>query len=130
MKAVYIDSSVAVSILLKEDQEITVKKALSKYDYVCSSNLFEAELISVAFREKISPIWIESLLNDVNIIFPDQSFKNHYFSILKKCLCRGADAYHIACAYDLDPSCQNLDFFTLDKLQLKTAETLGLKIVK
>ena len=40
---------------------------------------------------------------------------------------RGADAYHLAAALRLDPTCAELDFLTGDKNQQSAARAIGFK---
>jgi predicted nucleic acid-binding protein len=127
MKAVYVDSSVVVSLLFGEIDKLLISKKLSSYDEVLSSNLISAEVLSATRREKIDPNLALKILRNISIYAPSDDLKDELEKIFSKIYIRGADAYHLAAAMRLDPSGGELEFLTRDKDQQAAARALGFK---
>ncbi len=125
MKAFYVDSSVIAALLLEEKNSKQIRKTLSRAKQLYSGHLIEAEIFATAKRESIELSLASSFLNPVALVFPEQSLQKEYEEIFSKGYCRGADAYHIACALYLDPEKKNLSFLTLDEKQALIARQLG-----
>lgn len=128
MKLAYVDTSVLVTLLFKESGAAKIHNLLLSYDEIFSSHLIEAELASVASREKIDMILVKKILDNVSLIMPDRSLYEEYTEIFAKGYCRGADAYHLACALYLDDKEQKIHFLSHDRQQTKVASSCGLNV--
>jgi len=129
MKALYIDSSVVIAILLNEVNAKKMRKLIGTYDEVLSSHLIEAEVSSAAFREKVDLELAGRMLDHVSLIFPDRSLRDEYAGVLRAGYCRGSDLYHLACLLYVDPE-RSLPLLTLDLRQSEIAHKIGLKVLK
>ena len=129
MNVIYCDSSAIVCLLLKEGTHTTYRQHLKKADEIISSNLIEAEILAVAAREKIDLSQAALFIEPITMITPDRSLALEYQQIFKIDYCRGADAYHLACALYLDPRGKDLLFLTADQRQKKIANKLGFQII-
>ena len=127
MSYLYVDTSILASILCQQRGYELFFDILSTARGVFSSNLIEAELFSVGRREKIIHEKTMVLLSSVEIYFPCDSFQRYYHQIFQDNHCSGADAYHIACALDLDAKKNELKFLTADKNQAFVAKKAGLQ---
>ena len=125
MKICYVDSSVIVGILFCEKESPAWIRYINSCDEVISANLTEAEVLSAATRESISLDSAKSLLDAISLIQPDRTLRKEYERIFSSGYCRGADAFHIACALYLDPEAKEIIFFTVDKQQEKVAKSVG-----
>lgn len=123
----YIDSSVLLGMLF-DDQETEFLKKMPAAQTV-SSHLLEAEVLSACFRDNIETHKAVSLLNEIDLITLDRSLVGEYNLIFQSGYLKGADAFHLACALFLDPTCKNLTFVTADKPQAIIAKKLGFKII-
>jgi predicted nucleic acid-binding protein len=128
VKKIYVDSSIIVSLLLKEKGYHSYRKILENADLALSSSLIEAEVYSVAAREKIPLQKAEEFIQLVSLVIPERSLQKEYFSIFEKNFSRGADTFHLATALYLDPSASELTFMTADKNQGRIAAKLGFQL--
>ena len=129
MKAVYVDSSIIVAILLNEPIGKKMRKRLAIQDEVLSSSLIEAEVLSVSSREKVDLSLTYKILDYVSLVSPERTLREEYQSILVHGYCRGADLFHLACALYLDPE-KELPFLTLDLKQKDLARKVGLRVIE
>ena len=129
MKAVYVDSSVLVALLLRERGYEKTARFLEKRIPLFSSYLLEAELYATASREGISLETAGEFVDLVSLVLPDRSLKEEYRRIFEGGYCRGADACHVATALYLDPKTVNLGFLTADKDQAKIAKAVGFRLL-
>ncbi len=127
-KIVYVDSSVFIGILCHEPGSSVSEKALTAADKIVSSILTEAEVYSVAVRERLDWGIVSSIYSGVSLIFPDRSLENELTRVLSCGYVRGADAFHLACALYLDPCAKEIIFLTADRAQAACARTLGFRI--
>lgn len=123
----YIDSSVIVAILFEESARHKCLAILNKATEVMSSSLLEAEVLSVVRREGVGKKTAMSLLNRISLFQPDRLLSIEFSRIFSLGYCKGADAFHLASALYIDPSAEELSFFTLDKQQFQLATRLGFK---
>lgn len=128
MTVVYVDSSVVVSLLLEETHFRRLRSKLHKAEEVISAALLEAEIYSVVHREGIDNNKAALFVEPITLIIPDRSLSPEYNLIFSKGYCRGADAFHLACALYLDPSKKDLIFLTEDERQRHIASQLGFKV--
>ena len=129
MNVIYCDSSAIVCLLLEEEAHATYRQHLKKADEIISANLIEAEILAVATREKINLSQAALFIEPISMITPDRSLALEYQQIFKIDYCRGADAYHLACALYLDPHGRELLFLTADQRQKKIAHKLGFQTI-
>lgn len=127
MKRVYVDSSTLVGVLFNEEEASVHYKHVKTYDEATSSYLLEAEIYSACARESIEFAKADELIECLSLVIPDRSLKKEYCRIFDRGYCRGADAYHLATALYLDPSCQELTFLTTDGSQSDVARKIGFK---
>ena len=78
MKAVYVDSSVLVALLLRERGYEKTARFLEKRIPLFSSYLLEAELYATASREGISLETAGGFVDLVSLVVPDRSLKEEY----------------------------------------------------
>lgn len=128
MKFFYIDTSVLVSLMLKQGPYGSFKKQLQSADDVISSQLIESELMSVCRREEVDLEIAFEYLNKVSLIIPDRSLRREITATLKHGYCRGADLFHLSCALYIDPNASELHFLTADDKQKDLAKKMGFKV--
>ncbi len=128
MKFFYIDTSVLVSLMLKQGPYKVLKNQLESADDVISSQLIESELMSVCRREEVDLEIAFEYLNKVSLIIPDRSLRQEITKILKHGYCRGADLFHLSCALYIDPEAKELQFLTSDDKQKTLAKKTGFKV--
>lgn len=129
MKAVYVDSSVVVAILLQEGNRAKLIQVLNNAEEVVSSFFSEAEVYSVVKREGLDFDKTKTLLQSLTLVQSDGSLEKEILEALKAGYVRGADLHHLATALYLDPGKKQLRFFTLDENQKKVAKAAGLEVV-
>lgn len=129
MKRIYVDSSAIAAILLIEEKASQYQKFLDHAEEVVSSSLLEAEIYSVAARERVDSHLLEKTLSHISISIPERTLRREYSLIFSHGYCRGADAHHIATAMYLDPTCRVLTFLTADRSQKEMARKVGFKTV-
>jgi predicted nucleic acid-binding protein len=125
---VFIDTSVLVTILFKESGYKKLNSLIEQATEILACNLLEAELLSVMAREKRPLADALEAIKHISLFMPDRSLADEYKKIFNMTFCRGADAYHLACALFLDPQATELIFLTQDNKQQKSAEKVGFKI--
>jgi len=127
MKAVYVDTSVLVSLYFEEEtpQNESFKKILNSAEEVLSSSLIESEFLSVLSREKLAFSEGVQFLRQVSLVLPDRSLTPEFQRIFSTGFLRGADAHHLACALYLDPTATELVFLTADLQQKDMAKQLN-----
>lgn len=130
MRAVYVDSSVVVALLLGESGFTKIRRALDQADELLSANLLEAEVYAAASREGIALRDASLFVKPITLLTPDRSLFPELSKILSRQYCRGADAYHLACALYLDPEAADLAFCTADHRQKQVASELGFKTLQ
>jgi len=108
---------------LQEPGFQSVAADLERYEEVFSSNLLEAELLSVLRRERITADPADLLVR-FTWVYPDRSLKPEIDVILEIDYIRGADLWHLANALFLSPD-RAIDFVTLDVRQRETSRRLG-----
>lgn len=125
--AYYVDSSALLGLILG-DQSV-VSRELLEEQQVVGSYLIEAEVFSACTRESYEIQMAVELLERITLISPVRSLRPEYNLIFQSGYLKGADAFHLACALFLDPTCKNLTFVTADKPQAVIAKKLGFKII-
>jgi predicted nucleic acid-binding protein len=126
LTAAYVDSSCLVAVLLEESPGAAARRALARYDQLCSSNLLEAEVASAARREGVT-LRRASIFQDLFWVLPDRPLSVEMDRALAAGYLRGADLWHIAMALFLRDQLPEIEFLTLDGPQRQVASTLGFK---
>ena len=123
MTDAFIDSSVAVSLALREPTAAAMMLRLAPFNAMYASDLLEAELRSVCRREQVD---LEtSLLNELEVVLPTRTLVSEITRVLDAGYVRGADCWHLATALYLAPDPGELTFVTLDVRQREVAKALG-----
>lgn len=128
-RAVYVDSSALVAVLLGEPQERTVLRTLADFEQVFSANLLAAEVLAATTRESVPAARATPIIARVNWVLPNRSLEREILQALAHGYLRGADLWHVANALFLRESFAPLSFLTLDEPQLALAATLGLHAI-
>ena len=123
MRTAYVDTSVLVSMALREPEETEIARLLSQFGRVVASNLLEAELRSVCVRERIAPE--EDLLSEFQWIEPNRPLTAEITRVLSAGYVRGTDCWHLASALFLAPDPAGFTFLTRDVRQREVAQALG-----
>lgn len=123
MKVAYVDTSCLVAVGLDEPGGRDLGTRLSRLDQLVSSNLLEAELLSVLAREKVEGY--EELVSWVSWVFPDRPLGPEIARVLRSGYVRGSDLWHLANALYLAETPAELPFLTLDTRQREVAAALG-----
>jgi predicted nucleic acid-binding protein len=124
----YADTSALVAVFLKEPGYEGVMRELAGLDSVYSSCLMEAEIRSVASREKLGEDGLRQILSPLKWVCPDRPLSPEIRSVLQAGRLRGSDAWHLACALYLFGEPGGLPFLTLDRPQAKVAKALGFTV--
>lgn len=127
MTRLYVDSSILVGILFRQEGASFHYKLIENSDQAMSSYLLEAEVYAACTREKADFERADDLFKSFSFIFPERSLRKEYRLVFDHGYCRGADAHHIAMALHLDPTCQMLTFLTTDRSQKELARKIGFK---
>ena len=122
----YVDSSVLVAVSFREEGSGRWVEMLGGYDRIACSNLVEAEVKSVCYRERIEPN--SAFLSNISWIFPDRSLSSEIDQVLATGYLRGADLWHMATALYFTSEPQEMSFLTLDVRQRDVAEALGFPV--
>jgi predicted nucleic acid-binding protein len=123
MNVAYVDTSALVAIAFGEPGSARLARRLESFDELLSSNLLEAELRATLTREGVSDG--ENLLTWIAWILPDRSLGPEIGRVLSTGYLRGADLWHLACAFYVAEDPTELSFVTLDERQRELAATLG-----
>ncbi len=124
MSVAYVDTSCLAAILLGESGVRALE--LARFDSIWSSNLLEAELLSVVRRENLE-VEREALFHHLRWILPDRPLRAELEQVFAFGQLRGADAWHLACALLLSPSAE-ITFLSLDTRQREVAARLGFEV--
>lgn len=128
MKRLYVDSSVAVCLLLSEPDATLYHRITAQSGELMSSSLLEAEVLAAATREKVPDDVAEKVLQPISIIVPKRSLKNECQIILEKGYCRGGDLFHLATLLYVDPTLMEIEILTADQQQKEVARKVGIKV--
>ncbi len=128
MQVCYVDASVIVAMFLGERVPRTIKASLDSADEVLSSNLLEAEVFATAKREKIDLVEARPFVAPISLFTPDRKLASELERVFAVGYCRGADAYHLACALYIAPQPEDLVFLTLDAKQQVLAKRIGFTV--
>jgi predicted nucleic acid-binding protein len=123
----YIDTSVLVAAALDEKASKKIIPFLKTLSGLYSSNLLEAEFLSVIKREGLSSRAL-SVLDPIQWILPDRPLSREYDRVLEHGYVKRADLWHLATALLIAPSPAEFYFLTLDKQQAKVAKSLGFMV--
>lgn len=124
MSIAYVDTSFLAAILLAEPGARALE--LERFDSLWSSNLLEAELLSVVQREGLKAERQE-LFHHLRWILPDRALGPELRQVFAGGQLRGADAWHLACALLLSPAA-GITFLSLDAKQREVAARLGFAV--
>ena len=123
MKVAYLDTSCVAAIEFSEPGGAAMKRRLTAFDQLVSSNLLEAELRSVCHREgRAVPL---RLVDSVVWIHPARALSQEIERVLAAGYLRGGDCWHVATALFAALSMSELHFLTLDVQQARVARALG-----
>lgn len=126
MKSAYVDTSAVVAIAFGETGAETLSRRLSGFGRVYSSNLLEAELLSVSQRKRRA--FPEHLVSRFHWVVPTRRLTAELGVVLGAGYVRGADLWHLACALYVAPDPSKLSFITRDERQADVAATLRFRI--
>jgi predicted nucleic acid-binding protein len=130
LKALFIDSSAIMAVLLEEPPAREMREVLRRYEPVFASGLLEAEVRSASYREKVEDERVEAALACVNWLTLERSLAPEIARVLATGIfLRGADLWHVACALYLAGNPSQLPFLTLDHHQAEAAGRLGFKVL-
>jgi predicted nucleic acid-binding protein len=121
----YVDSSCIVAIALGERAAAAALRRLERFDDLVTSNLLEAEVLSVLDREDVVPD--PAIFGAIQWIIPDRPLGAEISRVLKAGYTRGAHCWHLAAALYLAEDPKSLSFLTLDARQAKVADALGFR---
>lgn len=127
---IYLDTSVALSLLLEEEDAEHAAEALARASRqghtISSSELLRVELARARVRESLDPEPFESLLASVSLvriaprIIEGACAIEHHIKSL--------DALHLATAQVLDGAVEDLRVFAYDRRMREVAVALGLTV--
>lgn len=126
MNAAFVDTSVLLALTFREPGAAAVAKRLASFEAIYASDLLEAEFRSACRREGVGVD--ETLLFELEVIFPPRSLHVEYTRVLAAGYVRGADCFHLATALLLAPDPAELVFLTLDQRQGEVARALGFAV--
>ncbi|HSR69651.1 MAG TPA: PIN domain-containing protein [Acidobacteriota bacterium] len=125
----YLDTSLLCALAFAEESSGTLKRLLTNYDGVVSSNLLEAEFRAALEREKGSSVEADRWLGLVEWILPPHPLSQKIALILEVGYSKGSDLWHLACALDAFPKPEEVTFATLDRRQWQVAKELGFQML-
>ncbi len=126
MTVAYVDSSVLIAIQFQEDRSTSLIDWLDGFERLACSNLVEAEVESVCYRERIE--LDQAFLSDISWVFPYRPLSLEIAKVLGAGYLRGADLWHVATALYFSPEPSEISFLTLDVRQRSVAEALGFRV--
>lgn len=125
--AAYVDSSIIVAILLRQDDWPRWQRQLQAAEDLRSSPLLEAETRATLARERDrgDPL---PLFRKLAWIVPVGAPRAELERVLAHGYVRGADLWHLACALVAFGDGDGHDFFSLDGRQRDVAAALGFRL--
>ena len=127
MSNAYIDTSLLVAIETREPNFELYEEELTRFDWIYSSNLLEAEYRSVCMRLRRDPSDLR--LSKVTWIIPEYPLTQELRTVLAAGYLRGADLWHVASAIYLEKEQMiEMSFLTLDKRQQNVADAVGFDV--
>jgi hypothetical protein len=127
VKPAYIDTSLLIGVRFQETSK-GAQGILRRFE-LFSSELMAAEVRAFAVREGVPEVAATEALDGVNWVLPDRSLSDEIRRVANVGYLRGADLWHVACAFFLSPNPADLAFLTLDHRQREVAAKLGFKIL-
>ena len=123
----YVDTSALLTVAFEEPGAAAIAQRLTQFPRLVASNLLEAE-VRAAFG-RLALEFDDSLLSDIEWVFPDRPLTIEMRNTLTVAYLRGADLWHIATAlYVKDTVVGEMTFITLDHRQRTAAANLGFAI--
>ena len=130
MKALFVDSSALMAVLLDEARAEIVRDILLCQEPVFASSLLEAEVRSVSARYKVELERVEMTLAPIQWVNPERNLTREIVRVMTTGVyLRGADLWHLACAVYLVGETKGFPFLTLDAPQADAAAKLGFKVL-
>lgn len=122
----YLDTSFVLTIALEEAGAGGLRRVLSRYDELLSSDLIVAECLSAARREGILLEEMLATLRAVQLVLPPRSLAPEMREVLEQGHLRGADLWHVACALSVTADTRaDCAFLSRDQQQRRIANRLG-----
>jgi len=122
----YLDSSFLLSIVLGEPRAAELRRILTRYDRLLSSDLIVAECLSTAHREAIDRAAMITALRPIDLVLPSRSLATDMGEALNEGYLRGADLWHVACAMFVAAAERSeVAFLSRDEPQRRVARRLG-----
>ncbi len=123
----YVDTSALLTVAFEEPGAAAIAQRLTQFPRLVASNLLEAEMRAAFGRLTLE--FDDSLLSDIEWVFPDRPLTIEMRNTLTVAYLRGADLWHIATAlYVKDTVVGEMTFITLDHRQRTAAANLGFAI--
>ena len=120
----YVDTSALLTVAFEEPAAVAIVQRLAQFPRLVASNLLEAEMRAAFGRLTLE--FDDSLLSDIEWVFPDRPLTIEMRNTLTVAYLRGADLWHIATAlYVKDTVVGEMTFITLDNRQRTAAASLG-----
>ena len=120
----YVDTSALLTVAFEEPAAAAIVQRLAQFPRLVASNLLEAEMRAAFGRLTLE--FDDSLLSDIEWVFPDRPLTIEMRNTLTVAYLRGADLWHIATAlYVKDTVVGEMTFITLDNRQRTAAASLG-----
>jgi hypothetical protein len=107
---------------------VRLAKLLGGFTSLYSSNLLEAELLSVMRRESVERAEVPAL-QSLSWVLPDRRLGPELEKVLAAGYLRGADLWHVACCLYLVDRAGGVRFVTVDERQASVALAVGLDVV-
>ncbi len=126
MTTAYLDSSFLLSIVLGESRATGLRRILTRFDRLLSSDLIVAECLSAAHREEVDRAAMLTALRSIDLVLPSRSLAKEMGEALDEGYLRGADLWHVACAMFVAAGERSeIAFLSRDEPQRRIAKKLG-----
>lgn len=123
----YLDSSAIVKLLIEEAETYELRKLLASYPVRVSSMLARVEVLrTVRRRDSSREPLARALLDRIALVDIDESILDGAASLEPDSV-RALDAIHLATA--LNFISDDLIFISYDKVQMKAAADMGLRVI-
>lgn len=127
MKLAYLDTSLLIRLKFETPARKEIRK-VEQYEALFSSELLYAEAMAFGSREKLDASYVLQAIEGISWVLPDRPLASEMQEIIGYGYIRGADLWHLACAWFFCPNPAQMSFLTRDARQREIASKIGFTV--